>query len=89
MFAYLIAEGYSHSKERRPTWGAFFSFPLSPNPSTFRLPLSRGPFQRLLHPCRGLYAIYAYEKKKSFVPVLLAGISLEFVKASYGCRGPS
>lgn len=88
MFAYLIAEGYSHSKDKTSYLGRLFLFSLVSQPFymfAFKYPVVH--FNVFFTLAAGLYAIYAYEKKKSFMPVLLAGISTEFVSASYGMPG--
>jgi hypothetical protein len=88
MFAYLIAEGYSHSKDKTSYLGRLFLFSLVSQPLymfAFRYPVVH--FNVFFTLAAGLYAIYGYEKKRSFLPVVLAGLSTEFVKASYGLPG--
>ncbi len=88
LFAYLIAEGYSHSKDRTSYLGRLFLLSLVSQPFymfAFRYPVIH--FNVFFTLAAGLYAIYAYEKKKSFIPVFLAAVSTEFVKASYGMPG--
>jgi hypothetical protein len=88
MFAYLIAEGYSHSRDKTSYLGRLFLFSLVSQPFymfAFQYPVVH--FNVFFTLAAGLYAIYAYEQKKSFLPVFFAGISTEFVKASYGLPG--
>lgn len=88
LFAYLVASGYRHTKDPTSYLGRLFLFSLISQPFyTYAFHYDTVHFNIFFTLTAGLYGIYAYEKKKSLLPVLLAGISSEFVRASYGLPG--
>jgi hypothetical protein len=88
MFAYMIAEGYRHTKDPASYLGRLFLFALFSQPFYmfgFNYPTIH--FNIFFTLTAGLYAIYAYEKSKSYVPLLFAMVVTEVVNASYGSAG--
>jgi hypothetical protein len=87
-FAYLIAEGFRHTKDPTSYLGRLLLFSLISQPFymfAFRFPEVH--FNIFFTLSAGLYAIYAYNKQKSLWPVILAAASTEFVRASFGSPG--
>jgi len=88
MFAYFIAEGYRHTKDPTSYLGRLFLFALISQPFyTFGFNYPTVHFNVFFTLAAGLYAVYAYEKSKSYVALLLAMAGAELVHASYGFTG--
>jgi hypothetical protein len=88
MFAYLIAEGYRHTKDPTSYLGRLFLFSLISQPFyMFGFKYPHLEFNIFFTLTAGLYGIYAYEKSKNFSAVLFAAISCEFVRVSFGAPG--
>jgi hypothetical protein len=88
MFAYFIAEGYRHTKDPTSYLGRLFLFALISQPFYmfgFKYPTVH--FNVFFTLAAGLYGIYAYEKTKSYIPLLFAMAGAELVEASYGFTG--
>jgi hypothetical protein len=88
MFAYFIAEGYRHTKDPASYLGRLFLFALISQPFyTFGFKYPTLHFNIFFTLAAGLYAIYEYEKSKSYIPMLFAMAGVELVNASYGFSG--
>lgn len=88
MFAYFIAEGYRHTKDPTSYLGRLFIFALISQPFYmfgFKYPTLH--FNVFFTLAAGLYAVYAYEKSKSYVPLIFTMAGVELVTASYGFAG--
>jgi len=88
MFAYFIAEGYRHTKDPTSYLGRLFLFALISQPFyVFGFKYPTVHFNVFFTLAAGLYAIYAYEKSKSYIPMFFAMAGAELVNASYGFTG--
>jgi hypothetical protein len=87
-FAYLIAEGFRHTKDPTAYLGRLFLFALISQPFyMFAFNFPHVHFNIFFTLAAGLYAIYAYNKGGGYGPVILAAASTEFVRASFGSPG--
>ncbi|MHC1725014.1 MAG: TraX family protein [Syntrophobacteraceae bacterium] len=88
LFAYLIAEGYRYTHDMTGYLGRLLLFSLFSQPIymwAFQYPTLQ--FNVLFTLAVGLYAIYVYDRTKSFLQVVLIGVACEVVHSSYGLPG--
>ena len=88
LFAYLIAEGYRYTHDLTGYLGRLVLFSLFSQPIymwAFKYPTVQ--FNVLFTLALGLFAIYIWERNKSFLQVVLIGTAAEVVHSSYGLPG--
>jgi hypothetical protein len=88
MFAFLIGEGYRHTKDPASYLGRLFIFALISQPFyMFGFKYPHVEYNIFFTLALGLYAIYEFEKTKSIFPLLFAALASECVKCSFGAPG--